>query len=67
MEHNEDAESAFSEIFRILKHKGRYIFLTSNFSDYASLMAYVIPNRLHAKIVKWLEGRIRGRYFSDIL
>ena len=31
MEHIEDAESAFSEIFRILKPKGRYIFLTPNF------------------------------------
>ena len=57
MEHIEDAESAFSEIFRILKPKGRYIFLTPNFWDYASLMAYVIPNRLHAKIVRWSEGR----------
>ena len=40
----------FLEIFWVLKHKGRYIFLTPNFWDYASLMAYVIPNRLHAKL-----------------
>ena len=57
MKHLEDAEIAFSEIYKALKPNGRYIFLTPNFWDYASLMAYEIPNRLHAKIVKRSEGR----------
>ena len=57
MEHLEDAETAFSEIYKVLKPNGRYIFLTPNFWDYASLMAYVIPNRLHAKIVRLSEAR----------
>jgi SAM-dependent methyltransferase len=57
MEHIEDTETAFSEIFRVLKPAGRYIFLTPNFWDYASLIAYLMPIRLHAKIVRWSEGR----------
>jgi SAM-dependent methyltransferase len=40
MEHIEDAERAFSEICRVLRPAGRYIFLTPNFWDYASLIAY---------------------------
>jgi SAM-dependent methyltransferase len=57
MEHIEDAGRAFSEICRVLRPGGRYIFLTPNFWDYASLIAYVVPNRFHAKIVRWSEGR----------
>ena len=57
MEHIEDTGTAFSEICRVLRPNGRYIFLTPNLWDYASLVAYVVPNRLHAKIVRWSEGR----------
>ena len=57
MEHIEDAETAFSEIFRVLRPNGTYIFLTPNFWDYASLIAYVVPNRFHARFVRWSEGR----------
>ena len=57
MEHIEDTGTAFSEICRVLRPNGRYIFLTPNLWDYASLIAYVVPNRLHAKIVRWSEGR----------
>jgi SAM-dependent methyltransferase len=57
MEHIEDVEAAFSEIYRVLRPNGRYIFLTPNFWDYASLIAYTVPNRFHAKIVRWSEGR----------
>ena len=57
MEHIEDVEAAFCEIFRVLRPDGKYVFLTPNFWDYASLIAYAVPNRFHAKIVSWSEGR----------
>jgi ubiquinone/menaquinone biosynthesis C-methylase UbiE len=57
MEHIEDVEAAFREISRVLRPGGRYVFLTPNFWDYASLIAYAVPNRFHAKIVRWSEGR----------
>ena len=63
MEHIEDTETAFSEISRVLKPNGKYMFLTPNFWDYASLIAYAVPNRLHRKIVRWLEGRLEEDTF----
>jgi SAM-dependent methyltransferase len=57
MEHIRDVEAAYAEVSRALKPNGRYIFLTPNFWDYASLIAYFVPNALHGKIVRWTEGR----------
>lgn len=57
MEHIENAESAYAEIQRVLKPDGKYIFLTPNFWDYASLIAHLTPNRFHGTIVKIAEGR----------
>ena len=57
MEHVRGIETAFSEIRRVLKPNGSYIFLTPNFYDYASLIAATIPNPLHPWIVKRTEGR----------
>lgn len=57
MEHIEHPELAFAEIARVLKPGGRYLALTPNFYDYASLIAFVIPNGLHGILVKSSEGR----------
>lgn len=57
MEHVEDVNQAYSEIKRVLKPGGVYIFLTPNFWDYGSLLSSVVPNFLHGKIVKLTEGR----------
>ena len=57
MEHVEDADQAYAEISRVLRKRGRYIFLTPNFWDYASLISYLTPNRLHPAIVSYTEGR----------
>jgi SAM-dependent methyltransferase len=57
MEHIEDVQSAYSEISRVLRPGGKYIFLTPNAWDYASIAAYLVPNRFHAAIVRIVEGR----------
>ncbi|GGJ44384.1 hypothetical protein GCM10011320_59820 [Neoroseomonas lacus] len=57
MEHIEDVAGAYAEICRILAPGGTYTFLTPNFLDYASLIASVVPNSLHGRIVRATEGR----------
>lgn len=57
MEHVENAAGCYREIDRILLPGGRYIFLTPNFWDYASLISYIIPNRFHQSLVNITEGR----------
>ena len=57
MEHIKDVRGAFSEISRVLRPGGKYIFLTPNAWDYASIIAQLVPIRLHAKIVNMTEGR----------
>lgn len=57
MEHLERPEDAYSEIARVLKPGGVYIFTTPSIYDYGSLIALAIPNRFHARIVSATEGR----------
>ena len=42
---------------RVLKPGGRFVFLTPNRWDYASLAALAIPNRLHPMLVRRLTDR----------
>jgi SAM-dependent methyltransferase len=63
MEHVLDTDKAFSEINRVLNPGGRYIFLTPNFFDYASIIAAIVPNFLHPKIVRMTEGRAEENTF----
>jgi SAM-dependent methyltransferase len=57
MEHIKNVRAAYSEINRVLKPGGKYIFLTPNAWDYASIIAYLVPNRFHGKIAHITEGR----------
>jgi SAM-dependent methyltransferase len=62
MEHVVDPPSVYSEIFRVLKPGGHFIFLTANLWDYASLIARVVPNRFHP----WVVSRTEGRAEEDV-
>jgi SAM-dependent methyltransferase len=57
MEHVVDPDSVYAEFARILRSDGRLVFLTANKWDYASLIARIVPNRLHPWIVSRTEGR----------
>ena len=51
LEHIGNPEKAYREIHRILRPGSHFIFLTPNFYDYASILAKLIPNRFHSRIV----------------
>lgn len=57
MEHVTDPKPAFKEVARILRSGGRFVFLTANKWDYASLVARLIPNKWHGRVVEMVEGR----------
>lgn len=56
-EHLADPAAVYAEFARVLRPDGRVVFLTANMWDYGTLMARLIPNRLHGKVVKFVEGR----------
>lgn len=56
-EHLAAPEKVYAEIYRILKKGGRLVFLTANMWDYGTLIARLIPNSMHGKLVKIIEGR----------
>ena len=53
----------YRELHRVLKPSGRVIFLTANIWDYATLVARLVPNRLHPSIVARTEGRAEEDVF----
>lgn len=57
MEHLRDPLSVWKEVRRVLKPEGSFVFLTPNFLDYVSILAWLIPNSLHPAIVQFVEGR----------
>ncbi len=63
MEHVDDPARVYAEMQRILRPGGRFVFLTANLWDYASILARIIPNRFHPWIVSKVEGRAEEDVF----
>lgn len=57
MEHIENVQAVYDELFRVLERGGIYVFLTPNIYDYASMIACIVPNKWHPSIVRMTEGR----------
>ena len=56
-EHLADPQAVYAELSRVLRPGGVVIFLTANMWDYGTLIARLVPNRFHARIVAKVEGR----------
>ncbi len=56
-EHLTEPTAVYAELSRILRPGGRIVFLTANMWDYGTLVARLVPNRFHAKLVRAVEGR----------
>ncbi|MGH6975768.1 MAG: class I SAM-dependent methyltransferase, partial [Stellaceae bacterium] len=66
LEHVTNPDAVFAEIARLLTPGGRYIGLTANKWDYASLAARIVPNRFHPWIVRRTEGRAEEDVFPTV-
>jgi SAM-dependent methyltransferase len=56
-EHLTEPKAVYREFARVLRPGGRVVFLTANMWDYGTLVARLVPNRLHGRVVKLVEGR----------
>jgi ubiquinone/menaquinone biosynthesis C-methylase UbiE len=63
IEHVENPRAVYSEMYRVLKPGGRFVFLTANLWDYASLIASLVPNSWHPWVVSKTEGRAEEDVF----
>ena len=66
MEHIDNPDEAFAELHRVLKPGGVYIFVTPSVYDYGSIIARLVPNRYHGKIVNAVEGRAEEDVFPTV-
>jgi SAM-dependent methyltransferase len=63
MEHCRRPEEVFAEFARVLRPGGHLIFLTAGRYDYVSILAGLVPNRLHGRLVEATEGRAEADTF----
>jgi SAM-dependent methyltransferase len=66
LEHVPDPQQFFQEAARVLKPGGYLCLRTPNARGYVSLAAQLVPNRLHGRVVRRLNGRAEADTFPTL-
>jgi ubiquinone/menaquinone biosynthesis C-methylase UbiE len=66
VEHLPQPQALLSEARRVLKPQGVFLFHTPNALSYATIMARLVPERLKAKLIHFLEGRREEDVFPTL-
>jgi ubiquinone/menaquinone biosynthesis C-methylase UbiE len=61
LEHVADPDSFFRETYRVLRPSGRICLRTPNLYSCISIASWLIPNRLHARVLSWFKPEIESR------
>ena len=64
LEHLENPQATFREIYRVLKPKGKLIFLTPNALNYNVWLIRLVPEKFHEFFTQRLYGRQENDTFS---
>ncbi len=57
LEHVKDPDQLLSEIYRVLAPGGIFLAHTPNLRGYATFLAWLIPEAVKPRLVRWLHGR----------
>jgi len=66
IEHLLDPAATFAELARVLERGGRLVFKTPNKWFYAMLVSRLVPNRLHARVIRFATGRGERDVFPTV-
>jgi ubiquinone/menaquinone biosynthesis C-methylase UbiE len=61
LEHVEDPDAFFAEANRVLKPGGHLCLRTPNFYGCISILSWLIPNRMHARVLSKLKPEVESR------
>jgi SAM-dependent methyltransferase len=66
IEHLPDPAATFVELARVLEPGGRLVLKTPNKWFYAMLVSRLVPNRLHARVIRFATGRAARDVFPTV-
>jgi len=66
IEHLAEPAGSFAEVARVLRPGGHLIFKTPNKWFYAMVISRLVPNRLHANVLRFATGRERRDVFPAL-